>query len=106
MVQLNLDEIPVGHLKAKEASVRPRSVFALVTLTDKGVVCKLRLDLGKSVFIDHVDLHEGAIIDELPPEDVRVLTQKIIDKLRSEKHAEAYNKTPVPLHVVRVSPPA
>lgn len=105
-MQLNLDETPVGHLKAKEASVRPSSVFALVTLTDKGDVRKLRLDLGKSVFIDPIDLHEGAIIDELPPEDVRVLTQKIIDELRSEKHAEAYNTAPIPLHVVRVSPRA
>ena len=101
MVYLNLRETPVGHLIAKEASVRPRSVFAFITLMEGDAIRKLRLDLGKSVFIDHVDLHEGVKIDELPTDDVRALTKKIVEALRSEEHAEDYNKPLQEIHVAK-----
>lgn len=107
LIDLGDLKIPVGDLIVTEASVRPRSVLALVTLKEmeEGTIHKLRLDLGKSVFIDHVDLHSGDKVKiRIPTHQVRELTKTIVKALRSEKYAEEYNKPPKKVCVTKASP--
>jgi hypothetical protein len=93
-IGMELGEENVGELSALTAEIRPQSAFALVALRDKNQhKHMLRLDLGKSTFIDYV---QG--IEDFPEDDVIRLTERIISKIK-ENYLEEYNSPPNEVHV-------
>jgi hypothetical protein len=100
MIHLDLEEDSIGNMLALKADIRPRAVFALVTLQDKtsAVRHKLRLDLGKATFIDHVQENDG-----FPEKDVKNLTNKIRSNVMNN-YSNEYYASPEPVSITQIYP--
>lgn len=96
ILQIELDNLPVGGLRAVWAAVRPRAFLSLVTLRGEGEEYKLRFDFQRQCFIDHIPGSE----EEFPEDEMRSLGAALQGEIA--KHAAEYNALPPPVTIVPV----